>query len=84
MAKRTRGWHGDPNGHAKAGQKGGETTSKEHGPEFYRKIGKKGGQATAQAHGASFYRKIGRKGGQRSLGGNSQRAQELGRKGGTR
>ncbi len=27
-----------------AGKKGGETTLKEHGPEFYSKIGHKGGQ----------------------------------------
>lgn len=27
-----------------AGRKGGETTSREHGPEFYHEIGTKGGQ----------------------------------------
>lgn len=27
-----------------AGRKGGETTSREHGPEFYHEIGTRGGQ----------------------------------------
>jgi len=29
---------------SEAGRKGGETTSKRYGPEFYEEIGKKGGQ----------------------------------------
>ncbi len=28
-----------------AGQKGGEETSRRHGPQFYEEIGRKGGQA---------------------------------------
>ncbi len=38
-----RGWHSDPEGHAKAGKKGGEATSKSHGEQFYQQIGIKGG-----------------------------------------
>lgn len=29
---------------SEAGRKGGETTSRRHGPEFYEEIGRKGGQ----------------------------------------
>ncbi len=29
---------------AEAGRKGGQTTSREHGPEFYHEIGTKGGR----------------------------------------
>lgn len=47
-----------------AGRKGGETTAKRHGPQFYHKIGHEGGEATARRHGPNFYREIGRKGGQ--------------------
>lgn len=39
-----RGWHGDPEGHARAGKKGGDKVSQERGPEFYEEIGKKGGE----------------------------------------
>jgi len=38
-----------------AGQKGGRTTFKKHGPEFYESIGKKGGQATSNKYGQLFY-----------------------------
>ena len=47
-----------------AGRRGGNTTKRRHGPEFYHKIGKKGGETTEQRHGPEFYEKIGRKGGQ--------------------
>jgi general stress protein YciG len=54
-----RGWHGDPQGHAEAGRKGGKRVSenKQHMAE----IGRKGGIAASQdrAHMAE----IGRKGG---------------------
>lgn len=48
-----------------AGQKGGRTTFKKHGPEFYESIGKKGGQATSKKYGHGFYEEIGHKGGQK-------------------
>jgi general stress protein YciG len=38
-----RGWHGDSEGHAKAGKKGGDTTAERHGEDFYEEIGKRGG-----------------------------------------
>ena len=43
MADDNRGWRGDPEGHAKAGKKGGDTTASEHGSEFYEDIGSEGG-----------------------------------------
>ena len=50
-----------------AGRKGGLTTKKKYGPDFYSKIGsvggKKGGQTTKKRYGPEFYQKIGRKGG---------------------
>lgn len=48
-----------------AGRKGGETTSKRHGKEFYHEIGKKGGETTSREHGPEFYHDIGTKGGHR-------------------
>ncbi|HLV81347.1 MAG TPA: hypothetical protein VKT32_13765 [Chthonomonadaceae bacterium] len=42
-----RGWHGDPQGHAEAGRKGGEAVSKDR--EHMAEIGRKGGEA----HGRS-------------------------------
>lgn len=48
-----------------AGQKGGQTTFKKHGPEFYENIGKKGGDATSKKYGHEFYEEIGHKGGQK-------------------
>ena len=48
-----------------AGRKGGATTKKRHGPEFYRAIGRKGGETTKKRHGPEFYERIGRKGGRR-------------------
>jgi uncharacterized protein len=48
-----------------AGRKGGETTKKLHGPDFYKVIGRKGGEITKERHGPQHYEKIGRKGGQR-------------------
>lgn len=54
---------------AEAGRKGGLTTKKRYGPDFYQKIGRKGGKkgglTTKQRYGAEFYRTIGRKGGSR-------------------
>lgn len=47
-----------------AGRKGGQTTAKRYGPEFYEEIGRKGGQAVSEKYGPEFYGEIGRKGGQ--------------------
>ncbi len=47
-----------------AGRKGGQTTAKRYGPEFYEEIGRKGGQAVSDKYGPEFYGEIGRKGGQ--------------------
>ena len=48
-----------------AGRRGGVSTKKRHGPEFYQSIGKKGGTTTKQRMGPGFYEKIGKKGGAR-------------------
>jgi general stress protein YciG len=52
---------------SEAGRKGGLTTKKKYGPDFYSRIGsvggKKGGQTTKKKYGTEFYQKIGRKGG---------------------
>jgi uncharacterized protein len=54
---------------AEAGRKGGQTTKKRYGDDFFGKIGrmggKKGGETTKQRYGIEFYQKIGRKGGSR-------------------
>jgi len=48
-----------------AGRKGGKTTSREYGPEFYHEIGTKGGKTTSREYGPEFYHEIGTKGGNR-------------------
>jgi len=52
---------------SEAGRKGGSTTAKRYGHEFYQEIGtkggKKGGQTTLERYGPQFYEEIGRKGG---------------------
>ena len=52
---------------AEAGRKGGLTTKRRHGNEFFGEIGrlggKKGGQTTKARHGVEFYQRIGRQGG---------------------
>jgi len=48
-----------------AGRRGGTSTKKKYGPQFYQAIGKKGGETTKKRHGPEFYEKIGKKGGQR-------------------
>lgn len=54
---------------ADAGRKGGLTTKKRYGPNFFQEIGrkggKKGGMTTKERYGPEFYRTIGRKGGSR-------------------
>lgn len=39
-----RGWHGDSQGHAAAGRKGGKVVAMEKGSEFFSQIGRKGGK----------------------------------------
>ena len=55
-----RGWHGDPEGHAEAGRKGGQKVARDR--DHMASIGRKGGNAVSRdrEHMAS----IGRKGGQ--------------------
>jgi general stress protein YciG len=52
---------------SEAGRKGGQSTKKKYGPDFYSRIGKvggkKGGRTTKKRYGTEFYQKIGRKGG---------------------
>ena len=54
---------------AEAGRKGGLTTRKRYGEEFFGRIGrigvKKGGDTTKRRYGVEFYQRIGRKGGSR-------------------
>jgi general stress protein YciG len=54
---------------AEAGRKGGQTTKRRYGDDFFGKIGrmggKKGGETTKQRYGIEFYQRIGRKGGSR-------------------
>ncbi len=47
-----------------AARKGGNTTKRRYGPEFYSRIGRKGGQRVARERGPEFYSEIGRKGGE--------------------
>ena len=63
-----KGWHGDPEGHAKAGKKGGKITARTHGREFYEKIGRKGGKMSPGKfkEGSRRAREAGRKGGRAS------------------
>ena len=37
-----------------AGRRGGVSTKKRHGPEFYQRIGKQGGETTKAAHGTGL------------------------------
>ncbi len=48
-----------------AGRRGGASTKKKYGPQFYHSIGKMGGETTKKRHGREHYEKIGKKGGQR-------------------
>jgi general stress protein YciG len=54
---------------SEAGRKGGMTTKRRHGDEFFGRIGriggKKGGDTTKRRYGVEFYQRIGRKGGSR-------------------
>jgi len=57
----------EPMTRAEAGRRGGQSTKKRYGSEFYQEIGRKGGKkgglTTKQRYGVEFYQKIGRKGG---------------------
>lgn len=66
-----RGWHGDPEGHARAGKKGGETVAEERGREFFSEIGRKGGVASPGKFqkGSERAREAGRKGGRSKIRG---------------
>ena len=68
-----------------AGQKGGETTKRRHGSEFYANIGRKGGQQTKRRYGPDFYTRIGKKGGEAVRHEHGVTFyEEIGRKGGER
>lgn len=56
-----RGWHGNPEGHAEAGRKGGKTVSRDR--QHMAEIGRKGGISVSQDR--KHMAEIGRKGGQR-------------------
>ncbi|MCM8782700.1 MAG: hypothetical protein NC828_06625 [Candidatus Omnitrophica bacterium] len=60
-----RGWHGDPEGHAKAGRKGGQKLARERGSKFFSEIGRKGGRESPGKfkEGSDRAREAGRKGG---------------------
>ena len=72
---------------AEAGRKGGQTTKKRYGDDFFGKIGrmggKKGGETTKQRYGIEFYQKIGRKGGS-AVSKDREHMSEIGHKGGQR
>jgi general stress protein YciG len=55
-----RGWHGDPEGHAAAGRKGGQKVARNK--EHMASIGRKGGEAVSRDR--QHMAEIGRKGGQ--------------------
>lgn len=71
-----KGWHGDSEGHAEAGKKGGETTYSEYGQEFYSEIGSLGGSVSSGnfANDPQRASKAGKKGGQKPK---SDRSDEL-------
>jgi general stress protein YciG len=48
---------------SEAGRRGGRSTSKRHGREFYATIGKKGGATTRDRYGSDFYVEIAKIGG---------------------
>ena len=54
-----RGWHGNSEGHAAAGKKGGETVAKDKG--HMAEIGRKGGQSVSRDR--NHMAEIGRRGG---------------------
>jgi uncharacterized protein len=61
--KSGRGWRGDPEGHAVAGQKGGQTLVAKRGRKYMSALGQKGGLAVSADK--NHMSAIGRKGGQK-------------------
>ena len=72
-----RGWHGNPEGHASAGRKGGAKVSQDRA--HMAEIGKKGGSRVAQNR--EHMAEIGRKGGAKVSQDRAHMA-EIGKKGG--
>lgn len=66
--KKGRGWHGDPAGHAEAGQKGGQITADSYGQRFYQEIGRRGGRVSPGnfKNNPERAKSAGRKGGESS------------------
>ncbi len=60
-----KGWHGDAEGHARAGSAGGNVTAARHGEAFYSQIGRQGGKVSSGnfKYNPSRASKAGRKGG---------------------
>lgn len=60
-----KGWHGDHEGHAKAGMMGGLRTAETRGQAFYSEIGRKGGKLSSGnfKNDPERARRAGRKGG---------------------
>ncbi len=52
VATKGKGWHGDSDGHARAGRKGGETTARQKGQAFYSEIGRRGGKSSSKRNKA--------------------------------
>jgi general stress protein YciG len=72
-----RGWHGDPEGHANAGRKGGTKVSQDR--QHMADIGRRGGAKVSQDR--DHMAQIGKKGGERVSQDRSHMAQ-IGKKGG--
>lgn len=68
---------------AEAGRKGGQTTARTHGKEFYQEIGRKGGNTVKEKYGPEFYEEIGREGGN-TVSQDREHMSRIGRKGGRR
>lgn len=74
---RGRGWHGDPQGHAAAGRKGGHTVSRNR--DHMAEIGRRGGSKVAENR--DHMAEIGRRGGSK-VAQDRQHMAEIGKKGG--
>ena len=74
-----RGWHGNPEGHAAAGRKGGHKVSQDRA--HMAEIGKKGGSKVAQDR--EHMAEIGRRGGSK-VSQNREHMAAIGKKGGER
>ena len=69
-ASKGKGWHGDPEAHAKAGRKGGQMSSGnfKHNPKRAAEAGRKGGSLSPSnfKHDPERARSAGRKGGRKA------------------